>query len=241
MASRRMASRRVLTALIALFALHAACKGLQSSPSMNSIHQREARAFLERWDKGYINGAELLAAVRGACPGCPDQDLRAALDAVARGPLTAASACAAAALCQVAGLGDPLDLAYKLFNEGGRTLTEPQWFAWIAGYSYNWVCNAGLSACYFDFDDRQFADRIRVYDAIGAKTAAQVLRDADQAFGDAGPAPTLAGRQAAISDELDQRLKELSPRFWACDDEIFTCIFLYALKHPADFQSPAGQ
>jgi hypothetical protein len=80
-----------------------------------------------------------------------------------------------------------------------------------------------------------------VYDAIGAKTAAQVLRDADQAFGDAGPAPTLAGRQAAISDELDQRLKELSPRFWACDDEIFTCIFLYALKHPADFQSPAGQ
>jgi hypothetical protein len=165
-----MASRRVLTALIALFALHAACKGLQSSPSMNSIHQREARAFIERWDKGYINGAELLAAVRGACPGCPDQDLRAALDAVARGPLTAASACAAAALCQVAGLGDPLDLAYRLFNEGGRTLTEPQWFAWIAGYSYNWVCNAGLSACYFDFDDRQFADRIRVYLGEQVKT-----------------------------------------------------------------------
>jgi hypothetical protein len=236
-----MASRRVLTALIALFALHAACEGLQSSSSMDSVHQREARAFIERWDKGYINGAELLAAVRGACPDCPDLDLQAALDSVARGPLTAASACAAAALCQMAGLGDPLDTAYNLFNKGGRTMTEPQWFAWIAGYSYNWVCNAGLGACYFDFDDKQFADRTRVYAAIGAEAAAQVMRDADQAFGPAGPAPTLAGRQAAISDELHQRLKELSPKFWACDNEIFTCIFLYALEHPADFKGVAGQ
>ncbi len=236
-----MASRRVLTALIALFALHAACEGLQTSPSMDSIHQREARAFIERWDKGYINGAELLAAVRGACPGCPDQDLRVAFDAVARGPFTAASACAAAALCQMAGLGDPLNTAYKLFNEGDRPLTEPQWFAWIAGYSYNWVCNSGLSACYFSFDDKQFADRTRVYEAIGAKVAAQVLRDADQAFGAAGPAQTLAGRQAASSDELWQRLKELSPRFWACDNEIFTCIFLYALDHPVDFKGVPGQ
>lgn len=208
---------------------------------MDSIHQREARAHIERWDKGYIDGAELLAAVRGACPDCPDHDLRAAFESVARGPLTAASACAAAALCQMAGLGDPLQVAYKRFNEGGRTLTEPQWFAWIAGYSYNWISNAGLGACYFEFDDKQFADRTRVYEAIGARTAAQVMRDADQAFGAAGPAPTLAGRQAANSDALDQRLEELSPRFWACDDEIFTCIYLFALEHPADFRRDVGQ
>jgi len=208
---------------------------------MDSTHQREARVFIERWDKGYINGAELLVAVRGACPKCPDQDLRAALDAVARGPLTDASACAAAALCQLAGLGDPLNTAYQLFNEGDHALTEPQWFAWIAGYSYNWVCNAGLSACYFSFGDKQFADRIRVYETIGSKTAAQVMRDADQAFGAGGPSPTLAGRQAAISDRLDQRLKELSPRFWACDKEIFTRVFLYALEHPEDFRGIAGK
>lgn len=208
---------------------------------MDSIHQREARAFIERWDKGYINGVELLAAVRGACPECPDQDLRAALDAVARGPLTAASACAAAALCQMAGLGDPLDTAYKLFHAGDRPLTEPQWFAWIAGYSYNWVSNSGLSACYFSFGDKQFADRIRVYDAIGAKVAAQVMRDADLAFGAAGPAQTLAGRQAASSDGLWKRLEELNPRFWACDNEIFTSVFLYALDHPVDFKGVPGQ
>lgn len=158
------------------------------------------------------------------------------MEQVARGPKTRASANAAAALCQLAGLGDPLDTAYRLFHTPGRTLTEPQWFCWIAGYSCNWVCNAGLSACYFDFGDRQFADRIRVYDTIGATTAAQVLREADQALGTTGPAPTLAGRQAAISDELEQRLRELSPRFWACDHEIFTCAFLFALEHPADFR-----
>ena len=236
-----MAFRRPFTALIPLLALLAACEGLKSAPSMDSIHQQEARAFIERWDKEYINGAELLAAVRGACPDCPDQDVRAALDAVAHGPFTAASACAAAALCQMAGLGDPLDTAYQLFHAGDRPLTEPQWFAWIAGYSYNWVSNSGLSACYFSFDEKQFADWRRVYEAIGAKVAAQVMRDADQAFGAAGPAPTLTGRQAAMSDGLWKRLEELSPRFWACDNEIFTCIFLYALDHPGDFKGVAGQ
>ena len=207
---------------------------------MNSSHREDAVAFIESWDKGHISGTELLAAVRAAFPDCAHSDVLAALDSVARGRPTGASACAAAALCQLAGLGDPLDTAYELFNASERTLTEPQWFAWIAGYSYNWVCNSGLSACYFGFCDRQFADRVRVYEAIGAKTAAQVIREADQAFGAAGPAPTLAGRQAAISDVLDQRLEELGPRFWACDHEIFTCVYLFALDHPADFQGLAG-
>jgi hypothetical protein len=231
----------MLTILIEPFALHAACVGLQGSPSMDSSHRHDVRAIIETWDRGHISGSELLAAVRGICPDCADNDLRTALNSVARGRPTRASACAAAALCQLAGLGDPLDTAYRLFNTSDHTLTEPQWFAWIAGYSYNWVCNAGLSACYFDFGDRQFADRIRVYEAIGAKTAAQVMREADQAFGAAGPAPTLVGRQTAISDELDQRLKELSPRLWACDNEIFACVYLYALEHPADFKGVAGQ
>ena len=219
----------------------AVSEGLTSSPSMDSIHQREARAFIERWDKDYVDGAELLAAVRGACPKCSDQDLRAALDAVAHGPFTTASACAAAALCQMAGLGNPPDTAYKLAREG-RPLTEPQWFALIAGYSYNWIINSGLTACYFHFDDPQYADRIRVYDTIGAKAAAAVLRDADQAFGEAGPPPTVAERVDAGSDELLRRFdEELYPRFKACGKEIFTCIFLYALDHPGDFKGMAGQ
>jgi hypothetical protein len=210
---------------------------------MESDPQRAARAFLEQWDKSHIDGAELLTAVRHACPEASNDDLRAACDTVARGRPTMASANAAAALCQLAGLGDPLNTANKLFNESDRQLTEPQWFAWIAGYSYNWICNSGLRACYFDFDDRQFADRIRVYEAMGASTAAQVLREADRAFGDAGPAPTGSGRAAAISDELYQRLDALGQRFFACGHEIFTRAFLYALEHPSDFavvQDQAG-
>lgn len=208
---------------------------------MESDPQRAARAFVERWDKSHIDGAELLAAVRHACPEASNDDLRAACDTVARGRPTMASANAAAALCQLAGLGDPLNTANKLFNESDRQLTEPQWFAWIAGYSYNWICNSGLQACYFDFDDRQFADRIRVYEAMGASSAAQVLREADRAFGDSGPAPTGEGRGAAISDELNERLDALLSRFSACGDEIFTRAFLYALEHPSDFLGLADQ
>ncbi|MFO0475955.1 MAG: hypothetical protein ACK52K_12480 [Alphaproteobacteria bacterium] len=239
--SRRMAFRCTRTALMPLLALLSACDGLKSSPNMDSTHQREARAFIERWDKVYINGAELLAAVRGACPKCSDQDLRAVLDAVAHGSFSAASACAAAALCQMAGLGDPLDTAFKLFQGGGRPMTEPHWFAWIAGYSYNWICNSGLPACYFEFGDQQYADRIRVYDTIGAKAAAAVLRDADQAFGEAGPPPIAVERGAAWSAELHRRLEALGPRFSACKYEIFTCIFLYSQDHPGDFKGVAGQ
>jgi hypothetical protein len=202
---------------------------------MESATQRAARAFLERWDKSYIDGAEVLAAVRHACPEASNEDLSAACDTVARGRPTMASANAAAALCQLAGLGDPLNTANKLFNESDRPVTEPQWFAWIAGYSYNWIRHTGLQVCYFDFDERQFADRIRVYEAMGASTAAQVLREADRAFGDAGPAPTVEGRLAARSDELNERLDALWSRFFACGDEIFTRAFLYALEHPSDF------
>lgn len=203
---------------------------------MPSSRQRDVRDFVERWDKGHIDGAEMLAAVRATYPDCTDGELRDVLDAVARGRPSPASACAAAALCRLAGLGDPLATAFELFHAKGRPLTEPQWFAWIAGYSYNWICNGGLDACYFGFGDQQFADRLRVYEAIGAKTAVEILRAADAAFGAGGPAATLSGRQAAISDALDQRLRELSPRFWACGDEIFTCVLLYALQHPGDFR-----
>ena len=132
---------------------------------------------------------------------------------------------------------------YRLqaLSRGGRPLTEPQWFAWIAGYSYNWICNSGLPACYFEFGDQQYADRIRVYDTIGAKAAAAVLRDADQAFGEAGPPPIAVERGAAWSAELHRRLEALGPRFSACKYEIFTCIFLYSLDHPGDFKGVAGQ
>lgn len=208
---------------------------------MESDTQRAAREFVARWDKDHIDGAELLAAVRQACPEASNDELRAACDTVARGRPSRAAANAAAALCQLAGLGDPLNTANKLFNESDRQLTEPQWFAWIAGYSYNWICNSGLQACYFDFDDRQFADRIRVYEAMGASTAAQVMREADRAFGDSGPAPTGEGRVDAISDELNARLDALGSRFFACGDEIFTRAFLYALEHPSDFVEVLAQ
>jgi hypothetical protein len=67
------------------------------------------------------------------------------------------------------------------------------------------------------------------------------MREADKAFGTAGPPPTLAGRQAASSDDVIQRLKDLSPKFWACGDEIFTRVFLYAREHPADFEGLPGR
>jgi hypothetical protein len=205
---------------------------------MPTSRQLELRAFIERWNKDYIKGSELLAALRRAHQDCTDDDVRVALGSVARDGPSATSAHAAAALCELAGIGDPLDTAMHLYNKSAAQLTEPQWFAWIAGYSYNWICNAGLRSCYSDFGDEQFADRIRVYDAIGATTAASVMREADRAWGVDGPPANACDRAAAWTDAIRSRLEALSPRFWACGDEIFTRVLLYTLENAEDFKLP---
>ena len=183
------------------------------------------------------DGARLLESIRAEFPAATTDEVASALATVARGEPCAAGPAAAAALCELAGLGDPLATADAIYNKSGEDPTEPQWFLWIAGYSYNWICNAGLSAVYFDFGDRQFADRIRVYEAIGAAEAVAVLRDADAAFGPDGPPATLEERQALLSDSLSARLAELGPRFWGLEHEIFTRAYLYALAHPRDFRA----
>ena len=203
------------------------------------------RELVASWDKDSISVSQLLGGVRDHFPDASHSEVRAAVESVARGAFSPASSCAAAALCSLLGYGDPLKTAERIFGSANLQPTEPQWFLWIAGYSFHWICNSGLRCCYFEFDDRHFADRIRVYEAIGAETAAEVLRDADSVFGPNGPADTLEGRQAQISDELYQGLRERSPRFWNCGDEIFTRSFLYALEHPTDFRdggrAPTGE
>jgi hypothetical protein len=39
----------------------------------------------------------------------------------------------------------------------------------------------------------------------------------------------------ACTSALDAKLDELSRRFWACCDEIYTRAYLYALAHAEDF------
>ena len=198
---------------------------------MNSGHAIED--CIRSWDAG--DAAALLAAMDDTFPSASTEARASALECIAREHYSPTSMRAAETLCQLAGLGNPCDTAYRLYNDAQAELSEPQWFVWIAGYSYNWVCNSGLAACYFEFGEQQFADRVRVYDAIGATQAAQVMRDADQAFGPLGPAASLEGRQAQITDALDAKLDELSRRFWACGDEIYTRAYLYALAHAEDF------
>lgn len=190
--------------------------------------------LLNSWE-GY-DGSELLEAIAREYPNASDDEKRKALDGVARGPYADKSIAAAEALCRLAGLGNPCDTASDLYNESEGELSEPQWFVYNAGAAYNWTLNSGLTACYFEFEDKEFEDRLRMYDAIGAKNAAAVLREADLAFGPDGPAGDLEGRQAAMTTELRNRLEELNPRFWECGDEIYTRTFLYALEHPEEFR-----
>ena len=196
------------------------------------------QSFLAGWDKGHIDADELLRSAEAAFPSASREELRAAVEAVAHGPFSPGSSCAAAALCRLHGLGDPLETAFELHNRSADLLTEPQWFLAIVGYGYNWICNSGLVCCYLDFGDQQFADRIRVHEAIRAHAAAQVLREADLLFGPEGPPATQSERQARTSDAVWAGMKQLSPRFWACGDEIFTRAYLYALEHPGDFAGP---
>ena len=199
---------------------------------------KSIRQIIESWEKSYIEVDAMLQSVRSVFPQATADEIGAAAEEVARGAYSPASACAAATLCHLHGLGDPLDRAAELYNstESERELPEPVWFLWAAGSTYNLISNSGLSACYYEFEERQYADRIRAYEAIGAKTAAAVMAEADQAFGAGGPPPAVEDRSAYYSEEAAPILEELAPRFWACDDEIFTRSFLYALDHAELFR-----
>lgn len=230
-----------------LFVLLLALPACSSGPAAASLQTREAeskpmtktlRDVVQSWSKDHIDVQELLSSVRESCPDASDDEVRRALESVARGPYSSASSCAAAALCHLHGLDDPLDTAAYIFNESDEEPTEPQWFLWCAGYTYNWICNGGLSSCYYEFTARQYGDRIRVYDAIGATRAAEVMRAADRAFGEAGPPPVVEDRSQHHSDEAAPRLEKLNPEFWKCGDEILTRALLYALEHPEHFKPP---
>ena len=196
---------------------------------------RRIQDLIRSWDKDYINAPEMLAMVRAAFPDAGNPELKTAFESVARGEISPASPCAAGALCHLVGLGDPLDTVFNLFNSSDSDLSEPQWFLWIAGYTYNWVCNSGLSSCYFEFPVRQYGDRIRVYEVIGAKGAAAMMKEADLAFGDDGPPPVVEDRSSWFSDDAYARLGELDSQFRVCGDEIFTRAYLYAMEHPSHF------
>ena len=196
---------------------------------------KQIQAVIRSWDKDFINVPEMLDMVRSAFPDTGNPEIESAFESVARGPISPASPCAAGSLCNLVGLGDPLDTAFNLFNSSDSGLSEPQWFLWIAGYTYNWVCNSGLSSCYFEFPVRQYGDRIRVYEAIGAHGAAAVMREADLAFGDDGPPPVVEDRSSWFSDDAYARIGELSSQFRECGDEIFTRAYLYAMEHPSHF------
>ena len=228
MGARMLVLRSLVLRSLALLGLLGATFGCSQGQKIDD--------WIRTWSDG--DGSALVEALPRAFPSSSIEEQRDALNRVARGEPTPSSALAAEALCRIAGLGDPLETASLLFNESDDALTEPQWFLWIAGYSYNWVCNSGLTSCYFEFDERQYADRVRVYEAIGARRAAKAMRDADRAFGAAGPPVTLAGRQAMLTDDLRDQLTAVNPRFWECGDEITTQSYLYALEHPEDFHRP---
>ncbi len=206
------------------------------APPPESLDDRVARVrdhLRERSDDpGYP-----LAFLRSVLRAWNDEQIVEAVECIARGAACPESVVAAAALCELRGLEhDPLDVAMELWEKPGHRLTEPQWFVWIAGYSYNWICNGGLSACYASFEAEQFEDWLRVYRTIGAEKTASVMQRADAAFGDDGPPSDHAARVAAMDDSVDAALQDLGPEFFACGDEIFTRAFLYALEHRSHFE-----
>lgn len=197
----------------------------------------ELRTIIRAWDNDVIDADALLKSLRAAQPDASEGEIGGALESVARGDFSAASSCAAAALCQHRGLGDPVERASELYNDDAE-LTDSQWVIWVASNSFGWILNSGLSACYYEFEARQYEDRIRGFEQIGATAAAEVMRRADAAFGDGGPPPVAEDRSQYHSDEAGDRFEELAPEFWALSDEVSTRAYLYALEHPDDFTPP---
>ncbi len=196
------------------------------------------REIVESWDKDTVDASEMLSSIRNVYPNASDDEIREAVETVARGPFSPASSCAATTLSHLHGLDDPFDTASYWYNASEEEPTDPQWLVFCASYTYGWIINSGLSACYYEFDAQQYGDRIRVFEVIGATKAAEVMREADRAFGKAGPPPVVEDRSSFYSDDAVPLLEALNQKFWDCGDEIATRSHLYALENVTHFTPP---
>ena len=166
-------------------------------------------------------------SVRDEFPQACSEELGLALETLAGGIPSAVSSRAAAALCQLRGIDEPLSSVHRRFHDSDREMTEPQWSLWLASSTEEWIRESGFAACLSELTIVRFEERIEVYEQIGAKSAADVMRRASAIRAD-----VLAKEQP----ELPEGFRSLDDEFLECREEILTRSLLYALEHVHHFE-----
>jgi len=121
---------------------------------------------------------------------------------------------------------------------GYGNLTEPEKVFYCIWILEGQVNNGGLDQYYFNSSGDYAADAVASLDAIGAKHTANLVRQANAMFGEAGPSPERFVRQDQLEalDEADQkRLGELDQAFYKYHDKLDVLLKAYVRAHKEAF------
>ena len=209
--------------------------GLQRAPSFPARGLSALVELVEKSDNAYASQKALSILFRQQDPRA--QTLHDVL--FARGGEDAAAA--ASACLAAVGLEDWWDRVASLVraddSHTSSRLCREQLMAFTASNLLGRICNGGMTNVYTNGSGEEFPYRIACFEAIGAHKTAAIIRQADAAFGPAGPPPDEEDREdyyAEHYDELEATLEGL----WPDDNEVEICIPIYVLENADKFRKP---
>lgn len=149
---------------------------------------------------------------------------------------------AAQALCILNDLSDPLHTAFANEDKVGfGQLPLAQQRLVLAVHLEGQVSNGGFSQYFFNSSDDPGAVAAAL-DDIGEPECARIIRDAAAVFGKAGPSRDTETRRQQLeklSTDQDAVLASADDRWFAQHADLDTSLYLYALKHKAEFSAAA--
>ncbi|MBI5853326.1 MAG: DUF4375 domain-containing protein [Planctomycetes bacterium] len=162
--------------------------------------------------------------------------------AMAAGPSLAATS-AARWVGTLRGMADPVEVVLDRIKERGfESLSDAQRLFYAAWWLVHRVGNGGLANVYSNGRGREYPDRHRAFEAIGVPELAEIVREADRAFGPEGPPDDFDRREDVVGerwDELQATWRPLEQRFFAASEEAKFRAYRFALAHQGEFRAQA--
>jgi hypothetical protein len=144
-------------------------------------------------------------------------------------------------LCEINGLGDANQLP---FNLDTGTLPKPVAHVLAAWQFQAEVRNGGVSQYFFNPSGKRWPLALEAFNALGAKSCSEIMRSAVAFLGPEGSSADQGSRirtYAAISDNQEKTLDELSGRFYEDEDRLDVLITRYMLRHADTFKDAIRQ
>lgn len=138
---------------------------------------------------------------------------------------------------------DLFKVSERVFNRYGKlgydTLAQPEKvFVCVWGLEGE-VNNGGFDQYYFNSSGDHALDAVASLEAIGARHTANLVRQANALFGDAGPSPDRFTRQKqldTLGDAKTKKMNEIEQAFFKYEDKLGQLLEAYVSKNADAFR-----